>query len=70
MTVNRTLAGAAVDIGHFLITFFVAFFCFALCANVMFGLKMKAFHSITSSAHSLFAIANVSMNTASNVRNS
>ena len=58
MVVNKTLAGAAVDIVHFLVTFFVAFLCFSLCATVMFGLKMKAFHSIMASSHSLFAIAN------------
>ena len=54
----QTLAGAAVDIIHFLFTFFVAFFCFALTATVMFGLKMQAFHTIAQSSHSLFAIAN------------
>ena len=30
MVVNHTLSGAAVDIAHFLLTFFIAFFCFAL----------------------------------------
>ena len=58
MVVNRTLAGAATDIGHFMITFVVAYFCFALCGMVMFGLKMKPFRDLSTSAHTLFEIAN------------
>ena len=58
MVVFETLRSSSVDIVHFFVTFGVSFFCFSLTATVMFGLKMKSFHTIASSSHSLFAIAN------------
>ena len=55
--VNETLALASVDLIHFLVSFGLSFYMFAVMASLLFGYKMEEFRSVTMSLHTLFEMA-------------
>ena len=54
--VTQTLIDGSVDIGHFLVVFLTIFMAFVLCAQVLFGSRIKDFSTLPRAFNMAFRV--------------